>query len=57
MDGDVHVTTCETGLARRKHTVNARSEIGATVTVPVDGAYVSVDSVAKPPCCPRQNPG
>ena len=36
MDGDVYVTTCETAWTCRKHTVNAQSEIGATVTVTVD---------------------
>ena len=46
MDGDVRVTTCETAWTRRKHTA-----IDATVTVTVDGAYVDVDRVAKPPYC------
>ena len=36
MDGDVRVTTCEPAWTRRKHTANAQSEIGATVTVTVD---------------------
>ena len=49
MHGNVRVTTCETAWTRCKHTVNARSEIGATVAVTVDGVYVDVDRVAKPP--------
>ena len=42
MDGDVCVTTCETAWTRRKHAVNAGSEIGTTVTVTVE--RVAVDS-------------
>ena len=42
MHGDVRVTTCETAWTRRKHTVNAWSEIHATVTVTVDGVDVDV---------------
>ena len=44
MDDDVRVTTCETAWTRRKYMVNARSEIGVTVTVAFD-----VDIVAKLP--------
>ena len=47
MARDVHITTCETAWTHRKHTVNAQSEIGATVTVTVD--RIDVDRVAKPP--------
>ena len=49
MHGDVHVTTCEMAWMRRKHTINAQSGIGATMTVTVDGVYVNVDRAAKPP--------
>ena len=49
MHRDVCVKTCETAWTRRKHTVNARSEIGATMAVTVDGIYVDVDRIAKPP--------
>ena len=50
MHGDVRVTTHdETAWTRRKNTGNAQSEIGATLTVTVDGVYVEVDRVAKPP--------
>ena len=45
----IYVTTCETGWTHRKHTVDAQSEIGATVTVTVDGVDVDVDCIAKPP--------
>ena len=51
MDRDVRITTCEAAWTRRKHTVNARSEIGTTVTVTVDRVDVDIDRVAKPPYC------
>ena len=52
MDGDVRITTYETAWTRRKHsqrTVNAQSEVGATVYVTVDCVDVGADRVAKPP--------
>ena len=45
--GDVRVTTYETAWTRHKHMVNARSEIGASVTVTVDRVDVDVDRIAK----------
>ena len=50
MHGDVRVTTHdETAWTRRKDTGNAQSEIGATLTVTVDGVNVEIDRVPKPP--------
>ena len=54
MDGDVHVTTCETAWSRREHTVHAQSEIGATVTVTAD--HVDSDCVAKLHCYNQHRP-